>query len=155
MQKTSSYSKAYVEILEIINTMGEEFKNKVPTKLLNLFEEKKDPNYIFDLSKVQNTDKQVFMDETIGLLSLLELKYWANDEEKEMLTKALKENEIKYQKELREKYNPDDIFKNDKPQKADTKIEDIKQEKENAQIIEHKETIFTKIKNWFKSVFSK
>lgn len=155
MQKTSSYAKAYVEILEIINNMGEEYRNKVPEKLLNLFEEKKDPNYTFDLSKIQITDKKVFLDETIGLLSLLELKYWANDEEREFLTKALKENEIKYQKELREKYNPDDIFKNDKTQKADAKIDNIKEEKENAQIVEHKETIFTKIKNWFKSVFSK
>lgn len=43
---------------------------------------------------------------------MLEFKYWATDNEKKVLNDALKKNEIKYQEELREKYNPDNLFEN-------------------------------------------
>lgn len=44
---------------------------------------------------------------------MLNLQYWYKDEnEKERLKSVYAENERKYQDELREKYNPDNLFKN-------------------------------------------
>ena len=44
---------------------------------------------------------------------MLNLQYWCKDEnEKERLKSIYAENERKYQNELREKYNPDNLFKN-------------------------------------------
>lgn len=44
---------------------------------------------------------------------MLNLQYWCKDEnEKERLKSVYAENERKYQDELREKYNPDNLFKN-------------------------------------------
>ena len=37
-QNTNSYAKAYTEILEIINYMGERYRSKTPPKLLKFFE---------------------------------------------------------------------------------------------------------------------
>lgn len=111
LQKTDFYAKAYVEILEIINNMGEEYKKKIPPKLIKFFEQNKDPNYSYKSEK----DKiKTFSKETIGLLAMLESKYWANNNEKKILNNALMENEKKYQEKLRQKYNPDEIFKNRK-----------------------------------------
>ena len=52
------------------------------------------------------------------------------------------ENERKYQEELREKYNPDDIFKK---KQVDVKKEEIKEE--NVQMVEYKEPILRRIVN--------
>lgn len=53
------------------------------------------------------------MEETLALIAMLNLQYWCKDEnEKERLKSVYAENERKYQDELREKYNPDNLFKN-------------------------------------------
>ena len=53
------------------------------------------------------------MEETLALIAMLNLQYWCKDEnEKERLKSIYAENERKYQNELREKYNPDNLFKN-------------------------------------------
>ena len=145
LQKTDSYAKAYVEILEIINHMGEKYKKMIPSKLLKFFEENKDSNYYYDIDNSENDNMQIFSNETIGLLSMLESKYWANDNEKRILDNALIENEIKYQAELREKYNPNSLFEN-----KVTKVETVEN---SVAMVEYKESIFTKIKNWFKRTF--
>ena len=58
----------------------------------------------------------------------------------------MEKNELlEEEKRIREKYNPDNIFK-----KRDTKIETV----ENAvAMIEFKESILKKIKNWLKRTF--
>ena len=110
-QIIGSYAKAYTEILEIINFMGDEYRSKTPPKLLKFFEENKDNNYIYKITEINESVTQKFSKETLGLLTLLEYKYWASDSEKELLKKSLIENERKYQEELRKKYNPDNLFK--------------------------------------------
>ena len=113
-QKTNPYAKAYTEILEIINFMGDRYRKKTPQKLLDFFEENKDKNYIYKINEINDDVTRNFSKETLGLLSLMEYKYWASDSEKELLKKSLIENEKKYQEELRKKYNPDNLFKNKK-----------------------------------------
>ena len=110
-QNTNSYAKAYTEILEIINYMGERYRSKTPPKLLKFFEENKDNNYIYKITEINESVTQKFSKETLGLLTLMEYKYWASNSEKELLKKSLTENERKYQEELRKKYNPDNLFK--------------------------------------------
>lgn len=111
IQNTNAYAKTYTEILEIINFMGDRYRKKTPQKLLDFFEENKDKNYIYKINEINDDVTRNFSKETLGLLSLMEYKYWASDSEKELLKKSLIENEKKYQEELRKKYNPDNLFK--------------------------------------------
>ena len=145
LQMTDPYAKAYVQILEIIKHMGEQYINEIPKKLMDFFEENKDKNYTFKLYEQKENTEQIFSKETLGLLAMIESKYWATPEEKEILDKALAENEKKYQAEMRKKYNPDNVFKN-----KETKVEKLSETEKNTKITEYKESIFTKIKNWFK-----
>lgn len=146
-QMTDSYARAYAEILEIINHIGEDYKKKIPTKLLKFFEENKDMDYKYQLTKTTNNG--VFLDETIALLSMLESKYWATPEEKVILEKALKDNEMEYQNQLKEKYNPDFLFKKKKQVKNNE--EAMTQEVE---MIEYKESILKRFINKIKEIFS-
>lgn len=159
LQITSAYARAYVEILEIINYMGQEYKKKIPSKLLNLFEKNKDLNYEYKLEKLDlNTQ---FLKETLILLALIEKKYWATDREREILNQALKENDKKYQGDLRKKYNPDNLFINNNLNKVITTktIEETNtstaETTNSFSMTEYQESILIRIKNWFKRVFNK
>lgn len=142
VQKNDTYAKAYVEILEIIKHMEQKYRDKIPIKLLKFFEENKDSSYEYDLNEIKEKQNEIFSQKTIELLAMLELKYLANETEKELLKEALEENDKIYQAELREKYNPDTLFKN--------KVETLEN---SVAMLEHKKSIFTKIKNWFKRTF--
>lgn len=143
LQITNTYTKAYVEILEIINYMGQEYKKKIPSRLLSFFEENKNLDYEYKLESL-NSNKS-FLNETLILLALIEQKYWATDKEREILIKGLKENEKKYQESLSEKYNPDNLFKD--------KIEEIKTIENTVALVEYKESIFRKFINKIKVIF--
>ena len=79
------------------------------------------------------------MDETRGLISMICLNYWCeNEEQKNNFIKHLNENEIRHQEELRKKYNIDDIFykkensmRNEITGNIDTNILPVQAEKEN------------------------
>ena len=76
--------------------------------------------------------------------------YWCKDDkEKENLARMFKENEDRYQKYLREKYNPDNIFKN--RNQENKKEENIIQNE--IALVEYKESIFTRFINKLKNIF--
>lgn len=148
LQIKNTYSKAYVEILEIINYMGQDYKKKIPNKLLNFFEENKAVDYEYKLKNLNMSTP--FLNETLIILALIEQKYWTSDKEREALKQSLKENEEKYQENLRKKYNSNELFK------SEFSKEKIKENEGTSNSIKlYKESIFTKIKNYFKKIFGR
>lgn len=139
-------AKAYVEILEIIKYMEPECVNKIPKGLIEFFERQKDKNYEYHFDEEKDFSEQKISEETGGLLAMLALNYIANEENKEKIKEILIKNEEEYQKELREKYNPDNLFKDKQ------NIEENEQKK--LTIIE-KEPWYKKILNKIKSIFVK
>ena len=104
------YAKAYVEVLEIINNMDEKYKKAIPKKLLELFEKNKDKKYNYQISDI-TLKKQTLSKEAIGILIILEIKYWCKDEKtKRLLKRILSLNEYKYQKKLQNRYDLNNIF---------------------------------------------
>lgn len=142
------YSKAYVEVLEIIRHMEKDFQSKVPQKLLDMFKQKSDKNYEYHIDLNKKINEQKLSEETIAILSVLELKYWATPEQKEILNKALDDNEKRYQEELRQKYNIDNLFKN----KQDNNMPNIQ---ENSIIKYSKKNFIQRIFEKIKSLFNK
>ena len=142
---SNTYAQAYTEILEIIKNMEQHYKEKIPTKLIDFFEKNKDSSYKYNINEINENQNMAFSQKTIDLLAMLELKYLANETEKELLKDALDKNDIKYQTKLRKKYNPDNLFKNKR-----TKVETVEN---SVAMVEYKESIFTKIKNWIKRNF--
>ena len=143
------YSKAYVEILEIIKLMGEEYKEKIPAKLLEVFEKNKDNNYEYSIDIKTGLAEQEFMQETLGLLGMIELEYWTTLEEKQILKETLRKNEDEHQKQLQEKYNVDNMFKNKIQSTTEKENESVKVLKK------YEENIFRRFLNKVKSIFFK
>ena len=83
-------------------------------------------------------------------MTVLYKDFICDDVERVKLEKTLSNNEIKYQEELREKYNPDNIFKD--RQKT---TEYVETQKENTEMATYKESFFSKIISKIKLIFHK
>ena len=138
----NNYEKAYTEILEILKYIPKEEYERIPKEKISFFEENCDKDYEFKFDINKSLDEQEFLRETNAIIVVLFRDYFATDTQKEKLQRILLENERKYQEELREKYNPDDIFKK---KQVDVKKEEIKEE--NVQMVEYKEPILRRIVN--------
>jgi len=140
------YAEASVEVLDILEHMDANDLAKVSNKFIDFLKEKASKNYICNLDYSKKLNDMELKEETRGLLALMYEKYWCPEEEKEELKKKFYENEKKYQEELIEKYNSDNIFS-----KSQDNI--IKPENNQTQLIEYKESVFRKILNRIKVFF--
>ena len=138
------YKIAATEVLDILEYLPKNTVNKIPSKFKEFLKANSIVDYKpnFDYSK--GLDKIQLTHKTKLLLAMIYQNYICSEEEKNKYNKILQENEEKYQNELREKYNPDNIFK--KRDKIDTNMNEDKET--NTYMIEYKENIFTKLKKF-------
>lgn len=148
MINIANTSRAYSEVYEFINSLGNEYKNKLPKKIYLTIQDNRDKNYIPKYEINQSVDNNTFSKEALALISALNLQYWCEDaEEKERLKKVYTEN----QKLENEKYSYENLFKNNK---TEEQIQE-EQQSENVQMIEYKEeNIFQKLINKIKNILS-
>ena len=140
MEINNQTRQAYSEIEEFLNLLDENTRNEIPNKLREYFNREKDNNYYKGINPNIPLKEQNLKRETLALIALLNLQYWCKDEnEKERLKRIYANNESQYQEELREKYNPDNLFKKDDNQnQVEERIEEPKQ------LVEYKESIIKK-----------
>ena len=142
--------QAYSEVNMFLELIGEEMSNQIPLKLRKFFKREMDKNYIPTIDTKIPIKEQRLKRKTIAIIAGLNLQYWCKDEErKKELLEVYSNNEKKYQEELREKYNPDNIFKK---RTQENTIEEKNIENEFA-LVEYKESIFKKLINKIKNIF--
>lgn len=133
--------KAYSEIDEFLGLLSEEQRNKIPKKLREFFKEEKDQEYKKGINPNIPIKNQDLKEETLGIIALLNLQYWCEDEnEKQRLKEVYAKNEQVYQEMLQVEFNSDDIFK-----KRTSNEEKELEQTENTQIVEYKEPIVKRI----------
>ena len=138
----------YSEVYQILNLLGNDYIDKLPTRLINMLREKREINYNPEYTDDIPLNEQNIKKETMSIITLLYLNYWCEDEDEKLEVKQiLKSNEDNYQLERRERYNPDDIFKNYKQEskKVEANIDD------ETSMMPYKKSIFRKIINKLKS----
>lgn len=124
---------AYAEVDAILDLLEDEYVNKIPAQVREFFKKEKNKEYRTNINAEIGLDKQDLKDETISILTLLQINYLCDsEEEKQEILNELYEND-RLKEELREKYNPDNIFKN-----RNNKLE----KEENATMVEYKEPSF-------------
>lgn len=143
-------SLAYSEVYEILNLLEDEYKNRVPEKVIEFFERERDEKYNPIIEIDVPLDKQNLKRETMVLLAILNMNYWCdNEDEKQEMLNSFNENEASKklkEKELAEKYNPDNLFKKN----------EIHEVIEEVAMVEYKEPNFIqKIISKIKSLFRK
>lgn len=139
----TTLKSAYKEVGQILNLLGNDYKTKVPSSLLALFEQNMEDKNVSDLyEEIKN--KKVSRDALI-ILSILNAKYWANEEEKQKLKAAYDKNEEEYQRKINS-YQRKDWLKKERNKE---KIEEV------SLVVVQENSIWTKIKNFLKNLIPK
>lgn len=143
------YKKAFSEVNEIIKMMPDELTNRIPSKFKEMLEDERDKEYNPNIQ--EPLEKQKLKNETIIILGLIYRDFLCPTDEKRRLqekdARELQNVQKAIEEEIREKYNPDDIFKN----KREIKDEEITEEKSLTVVKEEK--WYQKIFNLIKGIF--
>ncbi len=154
----------YSEVYQILNLLGNEYINKLPNSLFNMLKEKREVSYNPQYTDKIPLNEQGIKKETIAVIALLYLNYWCeNENERIELEQILTKNENEYQAQLKEKYNPDNLFKKknqeDKMPILDNQAQEMgiaeeEREKLNS-IVPYKKSIFKRLLNKIREIFVK
>lgn len=136
---TNSYSKAYTEVLEILNHLSEEEYSKIPIEKIEFYKNNMDKEYDYKINPEVDLEKQYISNEANAILITLFRDYFATDKQREILKNLLRQNQDKLEQEKREKYNPNNIFKENIRLNAINK---------QMQVVEYKEPFINKFKRF-------
>ena len=143
-------ANAMAEVIYYLKGIRQEDINKIPKKLMQYLNENASKEYKCDFDYNKSLKELKILDEIRGIIGMKCYNYWCiNKFQKKKYIDKLNMNEIKYQEELRKKYNPDNIFKN----KREIKKEE--QTKEKSLTVVQEEKWYQKIFNLIKGIFRK
>ncbi len=139
------YSIAMCETLRYLKGINQDDLNKIPSKFIKFLNDNSSKNYECDFDYTKPLKELNISEEARGIIAMICLNYWCiTDEQKEKFKSHLTKNELKFQKEMRRKYNPDNLFKN----KVEKNVVDTVK-------IEHKELIEYKEQKWNHKILDK
>ena len=144
---SKKYAMAYTEVIEILKHVPNEDVQKIPEEKLEFYKENMDKEYKYKLDFEKNFEEQEMSEITKAILANIFRDYWATPYQKERIEAKEKYDLYKIEEEKRKKYNPDNIFKNNKEPKP--------LENTNLPIEIKKETFFKKLINFLKGLFNK
>ena len=138
-------NKRLVEVETILEKLDTNYKNKIPNELWEYIKQNKDKNYSFYYDENNSLINQKLNTDTVALLTYINMEYLLNENQKKDIKQILTNDEAISEQKKKEIYNPDNLFKN----KA-TKIDTVEN---SVAMVKYKESLFAKIKNWFKRTF--
>ncbi len=144
------YIKAYTEVKCLLEYLPQSYIDRLPKKLIELIKRQSNEQYKINIDINKSLLEQNFSTKTKDLIAVINYNYWSTDEERQQLKNKFYENENRYQTELLEKYNPNDIFK-----KKESKTDLTENIESNLQMVEYNENIFRRIINKIKRIFIK
>lgn len=107
-------SNSAKELITILNFLPKEYFEKIPNQEIQYLKNIKNDEYSVNIQNVEDINRNNVSRETKKYLAYIFIHYLANEEEKREYEIIMKENEKRYEKELREKYNVENIFKDRK-----------------------------------------
>ena len=145
---TKEFAEAFTEINEILKFLDKSEVQKIPYELRERFNKLQSKEYIVHINPSKRLDEQELKKETKDILVDLYVKYWCTDEARKEVNKILKDNYEKKHFEYRQKYNPDDIFKNKNESKNYNEVQEVA-------LAQYKESVFRKIINKISEFFKR
>ena len=145
-------NKRLCEVEYILNKLEKSYQGKIPKEIWQFINENKDKTYVYNYDDNKKLiDNNIHID-TIAILTYINIQYLLNEEQKKLINnKLLNDNSI-FENKMREKYNPDNLFKKQKNEVLNYANSDTTKE---TAIITYKEKsflqkLFDKIKNLFR-----
>ena len=143
-----NYSKAYKEVMEILNFVPKESVDKIPQTMIDTFKAKMDNDYDFKVDINKSFEEQDLLEETKAIFANIFRDYWATPYQKERIEAKEKYDRQKLEEEKAKKYNPNDIFKKKNVESVIENTEKDTIENSNLPAIFNKDTILEKIREF-------
>lgn len=142
-------AKIYSEVDALINLMGNKYRDMLPQKVQDSINNKKDKSYNPVYSIDIPLEKQQVEKDSLAILANIQYNYWCiTEEEKKAFMDELKQIDADIEQEKREKYNPNNIFKN-------KILEEPKENIEEVSMVVYDEKWYTKIAKFFSRLFKR
>ena len=132
--------RAFSEVDAFLTTLGKSYINKIPKDILDVIKSEKDESYKVKIDPDISIESQDFSREAISIILWLNLEFFCNDEQKELLEKIYSNNQKLYEKEQKEKYSVKNIFPKNN-------------EKNNSLVKKEKQNLFKRILKYINNLF--
>ena len=106
----NNIKQSYSEVYDIIKNIGPELENKIPSKFIDVLEQNRDKNYKVNIDYTKSITEQELLKDTKVILGLIYRDFLCDKEKRKELIEQDKKSILEYEKSLREKYNPDNLF---------------------------------------------
>lgn len=145
----TQYKKALKELLVILKYIPKIEYEKLPEDLIKMININADPSYDFCIDEKKDIKDQNISELTKAMLENFYRDYWVTDIERKKIIEEEYIKRDKLEKQKKEKYNPDDIFKNNK------KKLNYKRKEEESLIIIKKESWINKVSAFIKRILNR
>lgn len=150
----TEYREAVGEVLQVLKNTEESLVNKIPKKLLELWEKNAITHSELEIDTSKPIEEIKLSEKSKDLLGMIYRNYWCDSEQRKEYDEILRKNEEKFQEKARQTYNPENIFKTIETTSSIT--ENIEESASNEiNIIPYKESFLTKIIERIKIVFKR
>ena len=142
----TDYSKRLVEVDEILKHLSQSDYDKIPEEIKNAIKENKDREYQWEYDETKKLKDQNVNDETIAILSYINMEYLLNEEQKTFVEKLHKINDkthISNEVLTEAKYSNKELFVK--------KNKDTKEQSKQISVLDNKENILKRILNKIKT----
>ncbi len=129
MIRSENIPNAYKEVYTILKYVSKDDVNLIPKNFIKMLKSKMNVNYKFEYNENLDLENQIILRETRAILGYIFLNFWANDIQKNAITKKLNEDKLVKAGEMRLRYQNQDIFKSRNIKNEEYKYD--KQEKNN------------------------
>lgn len=141
------YKEAFAEVEQILNLMPTNLSSKIPLGFKQIISSEKSKTYHPKIS--ESIEECQLKDDTIIILAIIYRDFLCSKEKREKLITRDSNKLLEFENKLREKYNPDDIFKNK------VKIINEEQTEEKRLTVIQEEKWYQKIFNIVKKLFKR
>lgn len=90
-----NFAKALVEVDEVLKYLVDYERKKIPNEVFEFITKNKDKNYKWKLDKSKKLNEQNLMEETLGILAYINMKYLLTNEQSRLMEKFYKMNDKK------------------------------------------------------------
>ena len=111
MIRSENIPNAYKEVYTILKYVSKDDVNLIPKNFIKMLKSKMNVNYKFEYNENLDLENQIILRETRAILGYIFLNFWANDIQKNAITKKLNEDKLVKAGEMRLRYQNQDIFK--------------------------------------------
>jgi len=111
MIRSENIPNAYKEVYTILKYVSKDDVNLIPKNFIKMLKSKMNVNYKFEYNENLDLENQIILRETRAILGYIFLNFWANDIQKNAITKKLNEDKLVKTGEMRLRYQNQDIFK--------------------------------------------